>query len=797
MATWEIDKAKSWISSLWDKIRAWVLAGEELAKAEKEKKTSQYFADRQKVTNDITSWKISSWNKAQDTMTVRMNNITDLFAAYALEKWADPDKVTAMTKNPNEIIKRLKSKWEDQAKAIDEYLMKWWYADRYFDYAVWKTENPYEKYEKRNHIPTTANITLSAVSTPVQTAAWLLDIAWQWIDKISTSLWWRTQNEKDLDNFNKLISSISNEDYNKYKNWDLEWNWFWQTWWYKAEYPNYDVDNQTFVNAWLISRAWFYKEYDKAVENWFDWDVEDYANYKYNVANKISRWISEATTKYLQDNVYDPNQPWAWVWKFVWEVWELLLAPEYKWVDLVSKFPKAAKRLIKLVKWWSKTAVWWLEFQALDDAYHWELSWPEQYALSSVLNMATAWILEWINKTPMAQKFIRWLGSPSEASQTAIWTKTLEEWNNMSKISQNAAKDYNAEITPRTEIANKLKQIKEELTKKRIIKWEKLEKTEQDLKFNKETWEKYDANDMLKEIEAWFRTLWDASKKHWAVWGENAKYPKFFEDWKTLMSEETKNTLNSYSRNENWAIVKLWDEIEKLWNDVFVMTDRKVNATTSKEFFDGLKWILKEQWWSKRWKWIKIMKDVFNTIEEKFTNALSKKSREALWTAKWEAKEAINLDMLFDDFIWRLDNKVVSSKAAQWAEKAVQWDEARRELFKAIKKYTDDHIDMNNEIWAWVTNMAIYDPEYARKLAETIYPSAPWMYEFLIKNILWWLKKQVSQTYTKDFRNWEWARWAWGAINNAVWKWKDFFYWQVAPRAWWAWVAFSSPVNEQ
>jgi hypothetical protein len=60
-------------------------------------------------------------------------------------------------------------------------------------------------------------------------------------------------------------------------------------------------------------------------------------------------------------------------------------------------------------------------------------------------------------------------------------------------------------------------------------------------------------------------------------------------------------------------------------------------------------------------------------------------------------------------------------------------------------------MDLNNEIWAWIANLSIYDAKAAQKLLENIYPSQPWAMEFIIKSILWRMKRKWAVKATKDY----------------------------------------------
>jgi hypothetical protein len=71
------------------------------------------------------------------------------------------------------------------------------------------------------------------------------------------------------------------------------------------------------------------------------------------------------------------------------------------------------------------------------------------------------------------------------------------------------------------------------------------------------------------------------------------------------------------------------------------------------------------------------------------------------------------------------------------------------ELFRLVKD--EVWIDLNNEIWAWIVNIALRNPAEAEKLIKTFYPSWPWATEFVMKWIIWKLQKWWAWRYTIDW----------------------------------------------
>ena len=369
---------------LWASIRTGVISWEELEKSVQEKKTTDYFNNRQKINNDIVTWKITSGNPWKDTITVRKNNLVSLFAADALEKGANPDKVMAITKKPDEILKRLTGLWEQQANAVNDYLMNGWYADRVFDYVMWNSKNPYTKKEDTN------NYLWWVKSVPEKTVGTIVDLAQKWLSKIWLTKNAEEQNKEDYEKYSELTNSMSTEDYNAYKEWKAKGSKLFDTGIYK-KYEAFNEQGQSFVNGWLKSRADMYDAYDKAVEDWFNWSVEDYANYMNNMAAKVAWGIYDAINREIE-NTYD-TESWAFkAGRITWDILEFMATPELKIAKWLKYVPKVWKyidkwvekawdwaiqnypKVTKWIKWLDQWIESWIKMQAMEDAYNNELS---------------------------------------------------------------------------------------------------------------------------------------------------------------------------------------------------------------------------------------------------------------------------------------------------------------------------------------------------------------------------------------------------------------------------------------
>lgn len=760
-----------WSNNIWTAIRNWVISWEALSKETQKKKTENYFSERQKVNNDIATWKITSWNKAQDTITVRKNNLVNLFAADALEKWANPDKVTAITKKPDEVIKRLSSLGEQQSAAVNEYLMKGWYADRVFDYVMWNSKSPYLTKEDSN------NFVWWVKSVPQQTIGTLLDVARSWLSKIWLVKTAEEQNKEDYEEYSKLTWAMTTEDYNLYKQGKAKGSKLFNTGIYK-QYGAFNEKGQSFVNGWLKSRADMYDAYDKAVEDWFNWSVEDYANYMNSMAANVSWGIHDAIKRELE-NTYDTDS-WAYQWgKIVWNILEFMATPEIKGAKLLSQipkvwkyvegawewgiknYPKTTKRL-KSLEWWLE---WWVKMQALEDAYNNELSSSEQYLISAWINAAVWWILDWVVSTLKAPSRLMW--NPRWSAKTAIGSKTTAEWDEMTQITKESLKNPNADVTPFTRMATKLKEIKKELTDKRVISGKDLQKTRQKLQFKQ--WEKYTLDDLESQLNDRLMSLSRRSSQGKWKRSEESVPQISFKWWKLSITNLDK--LNLFAKNEWDKIINLWDKIQKIW-DSTIWVGKKPNATTMEQFLRKLKSEV-HQWYA-GWEdnMIKVLRNWVDKAWNKYTKTLTNKSKTSLKEASSESAWDIWLSQTFDDLIWSLEWDIYSVWAAQWTTRTT---EATKRLFKVINDKL--HIDMNNELNAWIINMALHwDKNSAMALLDTIYPSAPWMMEFAIKNILWSVKRAWARRATSDYAQQAWNKvrenirnWLWSPIIFSEW----------------------------
>ena len=690
---------------------------EKVEKETKKESLTEWLQKRSDYRKKIFSWEISSWNKWADTGEVRKSRLADLARWTLIELGKNPDNIKNIS--DDDLIKRMTSdkNWANQKKIdlVNNYIKNGWYADEVYDELmndwkdkkIWYLENVWWS-NLSVPVKSVLNLTRMASDAYDSIENWIRDAMW---------LWPKETREEKLE---KQYSIMTEEWYNEWvKNWKkkgsyssfMEWLWDLFTW------DNKDVDGREVDSK--NPANWMYEAYDKAKEKWFDWTIEDFK--RYTIYWKENNLL-DITEKAI-DEKYDPNLPWGWVWQFMWEVEEFAFAPELK-LKYLSKVPK----VWKILKWATKLWAEWAEFQAFDDLYKWELSSMDDYLKSAWTNVTLWWILK--GSTNIFTKI------PSKKA-AAIATKTESEWNRMSKITDDYIKNPNTAVSPYSEITNLLRWAKENLTKNRVKLGWTLEEAEKWLKY----WDKaYTANNVVKDIENAFSKLGE-----WP----NAKLPKFniTKDWLKITN---KNTLNSISRNENWVTIKLWDELERAWDETFNMFDKQVTPQTTNQFIRKVESILWDSWWNKSgWEWIRTMRETLKNVKKSFEDSLEKTSAEKWKAAKWTASKSINVDKAFDDLIWRLENpKTIAKTDNLWTYNKPEMEE----LFRVVKEETG--IDLNNEIWAWTLNLSLRDPKAAEKLIDTIYPSQPWAMEFIIKSFTNRAKRAGSAKYTKDYEEW-------------------------------------------
>lgn len=709
----------------------------------------------------ISNWTVSSWNEAADYLTMRKSGLVDIFSDYMMQDKniikSDTDASAlqkAIKTDPDSIIEYFKQKviwewnpeWIDaKNKAIDDYIMKWWKLNDVMDFITEKNTTPYwtpkeEKLEWTNPI---LNFLWSVVSTPIR-ELW-------WLTKIVEDKTWLWKYNEQLTRETTTIKWASTQWYNEYKS----------TW----KLPDKYTEDYKYLYDW----------YDNAVKDWFIGSVEEYNNYLWDVAVATEKTFKKMTDDFTEKYLFNPEEAWATPWQIVWDITEIVLTelgtmwaatPELA----ATKLPKYAK----YAKWLYQWLKWWAEFQALEDAYEWELSDVPEYVKSSLTNVILKWWLEsiwklvklWIWK--LAKSFW-WI---TERWEVALaWETPTSSAEKISIIKE--SKWTNPERTPEKEIiktiSNFRRKVKEDVS---LLKWKqrdierayKWEENPSDLASRlNENFAKSKNPDIMweqtakvsPEIKIWEtrkeqlqRELSEGNKyklekeTNKAEWERLSKLSpeqrkkeleiKEIEKWEKAKNAAEEERRRKYEfRVDSEELLKSWywkdnvaliDVLKEEWNKMFVKEGREFNASN---LWELTKLVESKSAWTEWTKQIvQAIKETMEQISEWLWWDYGKIAKES-----WSKSDILQW---LDNVLWKLTRRTSEAwweiAASEAWEKVLKWN--LRELLSQAKKYYWD--DLNREIDSWLIHLAIYDPEKAAELAKNIYPSLPWVLELLI-----------------------------------------------------------------
>lgn len=708
----------------------------------------------------IANWTVTSWNEAADYLEMRRWWLVDIFADYMMQnKELIRDDASAqllqdtIKKEPEAVIWYMKNvlknqypdTYEEKNRAIDDYIMKWWKLNDVMDFITEKNATPYwtpkeEKLEWTNPI---LNFLWSVVSTPIREIWWLTKI-------VEEKTWlWDYQQQKLRETV--TIPWASTQWYNEYKtSWKLPSK-------YSDDYAN------------------LYKWYDDAVKDWFIGSVEEYNNYLWDVAAATDKTFKQLTDDFTEKYLFNPEETWAWLGNAIWDITEIVLTelatawaatPELV-ATKVPKYAKYAKRLWQWLKWWA-------EFQALEDAYEWEVSDVPEYVKSMLTNAVLKWLLEGFSK--MVKRWVWKLAKTywwiTERWEIALAWETPASSAEKIKIIKES-KWTNPERTPEKEIIKRFldfrKKVKDDVT---LLKWKqrdierayKWEESPADLanRLN-ENFAKSKNPDIMweqtakvsPEIKIWEtrkeqlqRELSEGNKyklekeTNKAEWERLSKLSpeqrskeleiKEIEKWEKAKNAAEEERRRKYEfRVDSEELLKSWywkdnvaliDVLKEEWNKMFVKEGREFNASNLWELTKLVE--SKSAWTEWTRQIVQAIKETMEQISEWLWWDYGKIAKES-----WSKSDILQW---LDDVLWKLTRRTSEAwweiAAADAWGKVLKWN--LRELLSQAKKYYWD--DLNREIDSWIIHLAIYDPEKAAELAKNIYPSLPWVLELLI-----------------------------------------------------------------
>lgn len=710
----------------------------------------------------ISNWTVSSWNEAADYLTMRKSGLVDIFSDYMMQDKSiiksDTDASAlekAIKTDPDSIIEYFKQKviWEwnpewieAKNKAIDDYIMKWWKLNDVMDFITEKNATPYwtpkeEKLEWTNPI---LNFLWSVASTPIKEVWWLTQIVW---DK----LWLNSRAEEEARK-TTTVQWASTQWYNEYKkSWKLPSK-------FSEDYAN------------------LYKWYDDAVKDWFIGSVEEYNNYLWDVAVATDKTFKQLADDFTEKYLYNPEEAWATPWQIVWDITEIVLTElATAWTATpelaATKLPKAAK----YAKWLYQWLKWWAEFQALEDAYKWEVSDVPEYAKSALANVILKWWLETLWK--LAKRWV-WTLAKSFWWITERWEVALA-WETPTSSAEKIkiikeSKWTNPERTPEKEIIKRFLEFRDKVKKDvTLLKWKQRDierayewkENPADLASRlNENFAKSKNPDIMweqtakvsPEIQIWetrkeqlirerdaastYKAEKDAAKAEWERLSKLSPEQrareleiKDIEKWEKAKKAAEEERARKYEfRVDREELLKSWyskdkvaliDVLKEEWNKMFVKEGREFNASN---LWELTKLVESKSAWT---EWTKeivgAIKDTMEQISEWLWWDYNKIAKES-----WSKSDILQW---LDDVLWKLTRRTSEAwweiAAAEAWEKVLKWN--LRELLSQAKKFYEND-DLNREIDSWLIHLAIYDPEKAAELAKNIYPSLPWVLELLI-----------------------------------------------------------------
>jgi len=724
------------------------------------KSVSDLIKHRVTLRKAMANWNLTSWNEAADYLEMRRWWLVDIFADYMMQnKELIKDDASAqllqdtIKKEPEAIIWYMKNvlknqypdTYEEKNKAIDDYIMKWWKLNDVMDFITEKNATPYwtpkeEKLEWTNPI---LNFLWSTVATPIREIWWLTQIAW---DKL-----WLDKQQEEIARKTATVEWVSTQWYNEYK----------ATWKLPSKF------SEDYANL--------YKWYDDAVKDWFIGSVEEYNNYLWDVAVATDKTFKQLADDFTEKYLFNPNEAWAEPWQVFWDIMSIVLTElSTAWAATpelaATKLPKYAK----YAKWLYQWLKWWAEFQALEDAYEWELSDVPEYAKSALTNMVLKWWLESLWK--LAKRWIWKLAKSfwwiTERGEVALAWETPTSSAEKIKIIKES-KWTNPERTPEKEIIKRFlnfrKKVKDDVT---LLKWKqrdierayKWEEDPSDLASRlNENFAKSKNPDIMweqtakvsPEIQIWetrkeqlirerdaaatYKAEKDAAKAEWERLSKLSPEQrdreleiKDIEKWEKAKKAAEEERRRKYEfRVDREELLKSWywkdnvaliDVLKEEWNKMFVKEGREFNASN---LWELTKLVESKSAWT---EWTKeivgAIKDTMEQISEWLWWDYGKLAKES-----WSKSDILQW---LDDVLWKLTRRTSEAwweiAASEAWEKVLKWN--LRELLSQAKKYYGD--DLNREIDSWLIHLAIYDPEKAAELAKNIYPSLPWVLELLI-----------------------------------------------------------------
>ena len=777
------EKSPIWVDSpIWYKsLRNDIASIDTIQEANASKWVSDLIRHRIDLRKWISNWTVSSWNEAQDYLTMRKSWLVDIFADYMMQDKTiirnDADAKAlekAIKTDPDAVIWYFKDKiiWERDAenaeaknKAIDDYVLKWWKLNDVLDYVAWGATTPYGTKDEAKYNEKAATA-LNLAMSPWYAVPYFAQRLWEMWGKL---LRWEEVSSDDLLKWNTFLNFLWSARATPVK--ELPWiaEAIDKKLWWSDEAARKTATVQWASTKWYeqYKATWklpekfsedfesLYKWYDDAVKNWFVGSVEEYNNYLWDVAV-----ATDKTLKKLTDVAT------------AWEATPELAATK------VPKMTKTAKTLwknlkdvrsLKNVKKWAKI---WAEMQVLEDAYEWEMSDVPEYVQTILTNilldrwLSTLWTMIkktgwwvvdkfwWI--TERGKAWLEWETPASSKEKIAIIKES--QWTNPQRTPQKEIwKLFQSAYKTVKEDTDKLYEKKRNYEKN--FKWEwdwtmivdELNTQMEKYLNPEEMWEqtakvtpRFRLWENRKEELLRKKTEKEAAKTAAADAEAEAKRLESLSpeeraeelELKWLQEEEAAKKAAEQERARKYELkvddkellesgyskdkVSLINVLVDEWNKMFVKAWRELN--------DSNIWELSKLVESKS-AWTEWTRDIVEALK-----SVMKSLQKSMWPEyeelSWEYWAKKDLLWWLEDVLWNLTKRTSKVWTEVWLseawEKTLKW--ISREQLTQLNKYFPN-IDLNKAVDSWLIHLAIYDPQAAKEIAKNIYPSLPWVLE--------------------------------------------------------------------
>lgn len=760
-----------------------ISVSEMIAEEEKEaaksnsNKLNQYFSDRSNIRKSMADWTLKTSKPAEDAFNVRTWKLIDLYLDAASkevdENWNPKfttEQIISQSKNLPWTLESMKKYYTryapDRVWAIDEYIQKWGIATNVFNYLedmYWTRwyDNPYwadTKVERTNILEWLWEWWKWVVS-----AAWFLPNIWTKLSwQILSSKPFQWIDDKLYDTYHKIWDTATDEEYKQYKQWNM---------------PE-DIDT---MNMWWVSKRQLYDNYDKALQQWFVWNINEYKDFE----KKIDRATTDAVTNSLKEWMITKEEiessKWALLWEAISEFLTYMLMPFNKKVIEVDS---ARPFINKIATAWVDALINTMDYAALEWA-QWEI---KEWDLWKVwlFNMLISSFLRWI--WPKSQ----YTSNPALAKFSKDWQKFIRSFiSTLPERVKNSFKNMDsATLKQLWEFAQKEAKDPEArwLTAKWL--WEKWVKAVERLQSDIDSlWKQYEKKiSWLTETvsEEWFfkdiNDKFAELETQWAVsWGE-WKAPKLelVKDWESFKIKiSNKKNLNKIKNEDGkW----LWDAIQENVNSILEWYWIKLNQWSE---------YLIKQWVANATKWTNW------NVYEKQTQKLIE------WLDNWDLNMPQEVKDLWDEIHYKKNLLSMAQKSlwVQWRYEASKvWQDLRYEdILKAWNKMSkDDAIavidilkrenylpkDINSEILAQAYLLWIENKNAWYSFLEWYYPSKAWSIEQILELTRQHATRAEIERYIKMLEEQEKLmankQWAWNIskistpraeIEKALWWW--------------------------